>query len=339
MPRFLSVKSFFCAGLLAMAGLIGSAVAPVQAQTTIPGADLPGPAGGSTLIIGGGLPFGLYFPLAGTLCRLVETGSQGSPCAVASLADSSAAISALQSGRVPFALVQSDWLHHAVQGTSRFREVGPAQDLRTVSSFFTEAFTILVRATGPIQQLEDLDDKRVSVGPDGSYRAIIADAALDSAGLDRDDLVEASVEPVVNALGRLCDGQLDAVVAMAVHPAELISSAARRCGVVPLSMSEDEVAELLDSLLGYAAVEIPARTYTGQAAPVRTVGLRTVLATTVNTNPTLVSQLTSTIARGLARLNGAHPTFSAITADDLAMGARFAPLHPSAAQVLGVASQ
>lgn len=309
------------------------------AQTAIPGAALGVPSAPSSMVIGGGLPFGLYFPLAGTLCRLVETGPQGTPCSVASLADSSAAISALQTGRVPFALVQSDWLHHAVQGTSRFREVGPAEDLRAVSAFYSEAFTILVRATGTVQTLADLEEKRVSVGPEGSYRAIIADVALDAAGLDRDDLAEASLEPVVNALGRLCDGQLDAVVAMAVHPAELIAEAARQCGVVPLAMSDVELAELSDSLLGYTEVTIPARTYTGQASDIRTIGLRTVLTTVESVDASVVSQVTSILARGLARLNAAHPTFASITVDDLGAASRFAPFHPSAAQVLGISGQ
>lgn len=322
---------------IAVTGLLPGAGAQAQSPTT--SVDLALPGAGDRLLIGGGLPFGLYFPLAGTLCRLLETGGAQQSCAVASLSDSAAAIDALKTGAMPFAIVQSDWLHHAVQGTSRYQETGPSVELRSVASFYSEAFTIFVKATGPITQLEDLDEKRVSVGPAGSYRGILADVALDVAGLDRDDLTEASGEPVVSAIDRLCEGQTDAVVVMAVHPAELLSAAGRRCGIAPLSFSDDEVAEMLEALLGYSEVIIPARTYPGQAVPVRTVGLRPVLATTVDADPNLVNGLTLAIARGLGRLNASHPAFASIQIDDLTLASYFAPLHPAAAQALGVAGQ
>lgn len=321
---------------LALGGLGAGSAAAQSPSTSV---DLALPGADERLLIGGGLPFGLYFPMAGTLCRLLETGAAPQPCAVASLADSAAAIESLTSGEMPFAIVQSDWLHHAVQGTSRYQETGPSEDLRAVAAFYTEAFTIFVKATGPIASLADLEDKRVSVGPAGSYRGIMADVALDAAGLDRDDLAESSGEPVVGAIERLCDGRTDAVVVMAVHPAELLTSAGRRCGIAPLSFTDGEVSEMLGALLGYAEVIIPAKTYPGQTVPVRTVGLRPVLATTVDADPAIVGALTTAIARGLDRLNASHPAFATIQIDDLATAASFAPLHPAAAQALGVAGQ
>lgn len=328
-------------GALTATGLVlgGLGAGSAAAQSPSTSVDLALPGAGERLLIGGGLPFGLYFPMAGTLCRLLETGSAPQPCAVASLADSAAAIDSLTSGEMPFAIVQSDWLHHAVQGTSRYQETGPSEDLRAIAAFYTEAFTIFVKATGPIASLADLEDKRVSVGPAGSYRGIMADVALDAAGLDRDDLAEASGEPVVGAIERLCDGRTDAVVVMAVHPAELLTSAGRRCGIAPLSFTDGEVSEMLSALLGYAEVIIPAKTYPGQTVPVRTVGLRPVLATTVDADPAIVGALTTAIARGLDRLNASHPAFATIQIDDLATAASFAPLHPAAAQALGVAGQ
>lgn len=323
----------------ALALLIAVGAAPASAQSTGSSVDLAPPGGQERLLIGGGLPFGLYFPLAGTVCRLVETGPSPQPCAVASLPDSAAAIAALQSGDMPFAIVQSDWLHHAVQGTSRYRETGPAGSLRAVAAFYTEAFSIFVKSTGPIATLDDLDEKRVSVGPSGSYRGILADVALDAAGLDREDLTAASAEPVVDAIERLCEGETDAVVVMAVHPAELLASAGRRCGIAPLSLTDGEVDDMLGSLPGYAGYTIPARTYPGQAVPVRTVGLRPILTTMAGVDAGRVEALTTAVTRGLARLNASHPAFATVTIDDLTETGAFAPMHPGAARALGVSGQ
>ena len=87
--------------------LLGGTASAQTANTSSIELSLPGSQ--ERLLIGGGLPFGLYFPLAGTLCRLVETAEEPALCAAATLADSDAAIAALEDGTLPFALVQSDW--------------------------------------------------------------------------------------------------------------------------------------------------------------------------------------------------------------------------------------
>jgi uncharacterized protein len=332
----INLKSMAAALFLGLV-LTGGTASAQTANTSSIELSLPGSQ--ERLLIGGGLPFGLYFPLAGTLCRLVETADEPALCAVATLADSDAAIAALQDGSLPFALVQSDWLYHAVRGSSRYQETGPAEGLRAVAAFYTEAFTVFAKATGPISKISDLKGKRVSVGADTSYRGILANVALATAGLERDDLAEASAEPVVTAIERLCDGQTDAVVVMAVHPAEYLTAAGRRCGITPLSFSDSEVADLLGDLPGYASVVIPARTYPGQAVPVKTVGLRPVLVTTVDADDAVVGALTTAIARGLTRLNEAHPAFSTIRIEDLTSASLFAPMNPAAARALGITAQ
>jgi len=309
------------------------------AQSATPSVELSIPGNDTVMLIGGGLPFGLYFPLAGSICRLLETGVSSQPCAVVSLPDSAQAIDALRSGAVPFALVQSDWLHHAVNGTSRYQETGAVANLRSVSGFYAESFTVFVSATGPIRNLEGLEGQRVSIGGADSYRGILGTAALDAAGLDTDDLAEVSAEPVVGAIERLCEGQTDAVVVMAAHPAELLANAGRRCGITPLSFSDSEVTDLLDQLPGYAEVVIPARTYPGQTVPIRTVGLVPVLVTLETMDQGIVAGVTRAIAQGLSRLNAAHPAFSTISVGHLEAGLGFAPPHSGALSVLGTSGQ
>ncbi len=328
--RTATFGALFALGCISFSGAVAAQSATVEL-------DLPG--GGEHVLIGGGLPFGLYFPLAGTICRLLDTDGTTTQCAVASLADSAKAIDALRQGLMPFAIVQSDWLHHAVQGSSRFQESGPVDSLRSIAGFYTEAFTVFAKATGPISSIGDLKGKRVSIGSETSYRGILANVALATAGLDRGDLAEVSSEPVATAIDRLCDGQTDAVVVMAVHPAEYLAAAGRRCGITPLSFTDGEVSSLLGDLPGYAQVVIPARTYPGQSVPVKTVGLRPVLVTTQDADSAMVAGLTKAIARGLSRLNEAHPAFSTIAIEDLTSASLFAPMHPAAAEALGVAGQ
>lgn len=328
----MNVAALTCAALMLFSG-------PLQAQSTTPSVELSIPGNDNVLLIGGGLPFGLYFPLAGSICRLLETGVSAQRCAVVSLPDSAEAINALRNGEVPFALVQSDWLYHAVNGTSRYQETGPVENLRSVTGFYAEAFTVFVKATGPITSLSGLDGRRVSLGGADSYRGILGTAALDAAGLDTGDLAEVTAEPVVGAIERLCEGQTDAVVVMAAHPAELLEEAGRRCGITPLSFTDAQVADLMDQLPGYTEVVIPARTYPGQTVPIRTVGLIPVLVTLAGTDEGTVAGLTRAITQGLSRLNAAHPAFSTIGIDSLQSGGQFAQPHGAVQSVLGTARQ
>ena len=102
--------------VLRIVGVIGAALglfsADVAAQEDIERA--------AAIVIGGGRPFGLYYPEAGAICHLFTRAEGADRCLVDSFENSVDALSALRDGHVDFALVQSDWQQHAVKGTSLF---------------------------------------------------------------------------------------------------------------------------------------------------------------------------------------------------------------------------
>ena len=158
------------AGALLVAGAAGATAQQETAPDQSPANGARGP-----VVLGGGVPFGLYFPLAGAICRLLE--GEGHGCVVAPLSDSEAAIEALQRAEVQLALVQSDWLAHAVAGTSRFSEAGPAETLRAVAALHGEGLVILVRDGDGIDAPEALEGARLSRGPDESSRPVLGSIA------------------------------------------------------------------------------------------------------------------------------------------------------------------
>ena len=292
------------------------------------------PNGRDTVLVGGGLPFGLYFPVAGAVCRLLETGIESRDCAVVSLSDSATAIDALNEGRTDFAMVQSDWLHHAVNGTSRFRESGPTENLRAVAVFHEEAFVLFTREGAGIRTLSDLEGRRAALGPASGYRGLLSDTALDAVGLDRDDLEEATEETVGEAIDRLCAEETDAVAVIAAHPTAVLASAASRCDIVPISFSDENVETVVSNLPGYTPVVLPAGTYEGQNEPVHTIGLRAVLATTLDVEEPLVEALAKAIRDGVDRLSAAHLALSRLNAGNLGALTGIAPLHPAAQSII-----
>ena len=296
-----------------------------------------GPTGdGTALVIGGGVPFGLYFPLGGSICDLMRADGV-SGCSVAPIADSAEAIAALKTARVDLALVQSDWLAHAVEGSSRFSATGPAEWLRAVASLHGEGLVVLVRSDDGFEEPGDLEGARLSRGPAESYRALLSYALLSAAGLGTDDLAQIGEEDVRGGLAKLCRGETDAVAAVTAMPASIAASAPAGCSVsylpIPAEVAEDASA----AMPGVEPLALAVDGGTGRegARRLSSFGLTAVLTATADADPALVERATRVLVKGAASLAAHHPALSTIASARLGGARRFAPLHPAAEAVLG----
>ncbi|MEL6735950.1 MAG: TAXI family TRAP transporter solute-binding subunit, partial [Pseudomonadota bacterium] len=119
--------------------------------------------------IGTGGVTGVYYPTGGAICRLVNKGRKehGIRCAVESTGGSVYNINTIKAGELTFGVAQSDWQHHAYNGTSKFKD-NPFPKVRAVFSVHPEPFTLLVRKDSGITSFEGLKGKRVNVGNPGS---------------------------------------------------------------------------------------------------------------------------------------------------------------------------
>lgn len=96
--------------------------------------------------IGTGGVTGVYYPTGGAICRLVNQNRRdhGFRCSVESTGGSIFNINTVRSGELEFGVAQSDWQFHAFNGTSRFEDAGPFEELRAVFSVHPEPFTLIV---------------------------------------------------------------------------------------------------------------------------------------------------------------------------------------------------
>ena len=104
-------------------------------------------AGHSQFIsIGTGGVTGVYYPTGGAICRLVnrDRKEHGIRCAVESTGGSVYNINTIKAGELEFGVAQSDWQHHAYNGTSKFAD-NPFPEVRAMFSVHPEPFTLLVR--------------------------------------------------------------------------------------------------------------------------------------------------------------------------------------------------
>ncbi len=287
----------------------------------------------SAIVVGGGQPFGLYYPAAGAVCYLYGRGGASGRCLVDTFADSGEALQALSDGRVDFAVVQSDWQQHAVKGTSRFRADGPDEGLRAVFSLHGEAVTLVARRESAIRSVTDLLDKQVDFGPEETYRNLFMDMILAAEGLDEEDLAGSSGLSLAAGLAKLCEGTLDAVSIVAAHPNGALAEAMARCDLELVPLTGPAIDKLLRAGRGLSAITIPAGLYRGQDQDVRTFGLRATLVTRDVQPKDVVGRIATSTMEGLSWLRGRHPAFTPLDPKTMAVSGLSAPLHDGAAEV------
>ena len=117
----------------------------------------------TTMTIGTGGEQGIYYQVIKEFCRLAKKSDPTMPCKLQASSGSIENLRQLKTGEVPYALVQSDWLYQASQGTGPFA-AQPQPELRALFATHAEPFTIVVRADGDITTLAQLKLAPIDMG-------------------------------------------------------------------------------------------------------------------------------------------------------------------------------
>ena len=141
---------------------------------------------------------------------------------------------------------------------------------------YTEACQIVVKADSSINTVEDLQDKRVSVGEEESGTEQNAKQILAAYGLN-DSLVDEVNLDYSNAAEELREGKIDAFFCTAGAQTTVIGELAKKCDIRLLSIDEKSAEKLKGTYKFYTDCTIPKETYNGQTEDVKTVGVNAVL--------------------------------------------------------------
>jgi TRAP transporter TAXI family solute receptor len=164
-------------------------------------------------------------------------------------------------------IVQSDVLDFiaGVEGSPLLAQIG--RRLRVVFPLYTEDVHLVARRD--IGVFEQLEGKRVAIGPEGSGPHLTARLMFKLADVHPAELVTMDH---AQAVARLKTGEIDAMIYVAAAPVNLLRdgfTAADGVGLVPIVSKS--------ILEAYDPVELAANTYPWQGGPVATVAVRAVL--------------------------------------------------------------
>src|SRR5690606_9101217 len=195
------------------------------------------------ITIGTGGVTGVYYPTGGAICRLVNQGraEHGIRCSAESTEGSVFNLNSIRSGELDFGVVQSDIQYHAFNGSDRFENEGPFEDLRAVFSLHPEPFTVVVRPDSGIETFEDIKGKRVNVGNPGSGQRATVEVLMEAYGWTMGDFALASELPSREQAQALCDNQIDVILFTVGHPSGSIQEPIATCNARLISVEGEIV--------------------------------------------------------------------------------------------------
>src|SRR5690349_15106058 len=173
----------------------------------------------TTIRIGTAGVMGVYYPLGGALCRMVNVTRKVHKlrCSVEPSEGSVANIRGVLAGDVDMGIAQSDTQFYAREGQGPFAGK-PQPKLRALFNVYPETLTIVAREDSGIRSLQDLKGKRVSLGTAGSGTRTTMELILAAAGLRKEDLKAALDTKIVEMAPALCENKMDAFAFVAGHP-------------------------------------------------------------------------------------------------------------------------
>lgn len=275
---------------------------------------------------------GVYYFAGGTICGFnnAERWTTGIRCIAESTNGSIENLRAVRSGRQTFGIVQSDWQFHAVRGSNVFESVGPDRELRALFSLFPEPFTVVARPDAGIARFEDLQGKRVSLGPEGSGGRATMDlvmAELNWSETDFDYVADLPMDALPDAL---CSGEIDAAVFIVAHPNLTVDEMMAECDAHLVPVVGEGIDRLIASHPEYFQAEIPGGSYVGQPNGVPGFALAATMVASARTLPSVVGTIVASVFENLEALRAAHPAFADLEPRAMVRDGLTAPLHEGA---------
>ena len=143
----------------------------------------------------------------------------------------------------------------------------PGAQLRIVAAMYSSPGMFIVRADSPIRKIEDLRNKPIVLGTQGSGITVLGRIVLGSLGVEHQEI---TLEKAADGPPMLADGRAAALWGAGVGwPA---FSAIATAGGRFVGPDAEEVKRILAKNPSLQAVTLPAKSYPGQDAPIQSVG-------------------------------------------------------------------
>lgn len=282
--------------------------------------------------IGTGAITGVYYPAGGAICRLLNRGRKehGIRCSVESTGGSVSNLNAVRNGTIDFGITQSDWQHHAYNGTGFFADQKPFKEMRSVFSLYSETFTMAVVDKSDITKLDDMVGRRINFGPQGSGMYATMEVLMSVKGWTKQTFSTVTYLQPSEQPKALCDGKIDVMIYASGNPNGVLQEATQACKVRIISIDRETIDRLIENNSFYVKATIPGGMYAGNPGNIETFGVKASIITSEKTSSDVVYNMTKSVFENFDNFKTLHPVFSSLKKEDMIREGNASPLHPGA---------
>ncbi len=288
-------------------------------------------SGENFVTIGTGGITGVYYPVGGAICRLVnkDRKTHGVRCNVESTGASVFNANAIRAGDLTMGVVQSDIQFYAYKGTDRFASAGPDEKMRVLFGLYPEAFTVVARDDSNIATFDDLKGKRVNIGDPGSGNRGTMELVMQEYGWNEKTFALATDLKASEMAGALCDNKIDAFVYVIGHPNGSIKEATTTCKSHVVPVTGPKIDAFVKKYPFYPMAAIPGEVYANNPEPVQTFGPRATIVASTDMTDDQAYIVTKAVFENLDEFKKLHPALENLTPEEMLKG-NTAPFHPGA---------
>ena len=271
---------------------------------------------------------GAFFVVGSALAEVInEAGASfGYSVTAEATSGSQENIRRLASGELDFALSNAAITYFAVRGAEGWDRAYPVQAVMTLAP--NVAFFIAQAASG-IETIDDLRDRRVTVGPPGAGFEYFVGPLLAAHGVTYDDFSPLNATQQA-AVDMLTDGSADAAFLGGAVPTASITQAAASMDVTFIPFGDAERQQLTDEYLFFRPATIEAETYRGQTEPFEALDVGSMhFITSADATDELVYSVTQLLYENRARVVERHAAGRAINPNNVVRDTG-TPFHPGA---------
>ena len=276
-----------------------------------------------TLATGG--TSGTYYAVGGVMKTVLDSKLTLSSLNVESTGASVANVNMITDGQAQMAILQSDVINYAHEGTYSF-EGAPEDNALWVGGIYNE--TVQILAMPGINTVADLKGKTICVGDVGSGTEINAWQVLKAAGLTEAD-VNAVNGSFQDGVDQLKDGKIDAAFTVAGAPTTAIVDYATTNTLNLISLTDEELAAIQAEYPFLIRDDLPSTTYTGMTGDVVCVAIQATLVASKDLSEDVVYEFVKAMFDNKDALTEGHAKFGFLDPEAASAGATVT-MHPGA---------
>jgi TRAP transporter TAXI family solute receptor len=284
------------------------------------------------ITIGTGGQTGVYYVVGQSICRLVNRLEEANiKCNAPSTGGSVANINGIKAGELDMGVAQSDVQYQAYHGTGNF-EGDAFEELRAVFRVHGEPLTLLARADSGIEELDDLEGKRVNIGNPGSGQRNTMEVVMEAKGWTMDSFALASQLDAAEQAAALADNNVDAMVYVVGHPNGSIQEATTTVDARLIPLNDEDIEGIVEEYPYYSKSVIAGGLYKGNPDDIETFGVAATFVTTAETDDEIIYQTVKAVFDNFDRFKKLHPAFENLDQEEMVTSGLSAPLHEGAAR-------